>query len=52
MQKPNDMPACPDDWHLGWKGLVEKYGEEEADKRYRYYRSCPSNCGAKIIPGD
>jgi hypothetical protein len=42
---------CQDDWHLGWDGLVEKYGKEESEKRYRFYRTCPT-CGEKIIPGD
>ena len=43
---------CQDDWHLGWQCLAEKYGEAEAGKRYKPYRSCPSACGAKVIPGD
>src|SRR3990167_4493382 len=43
---------CQDDWHLGWQCLAEKYGDAEAGKRYKPYRSCPSACGAKVIPGD
>jgi len=43
---------CVDEWHLGWTRLVEKYGEEEAEKRYKPYRSCPSNCGARVDYGD
>lgn len=52
MDKETGGTVCQDDWHLGWQGLIKKYGEEEAEKRYRFYRSCPSGCGARIDPGD
>lgn len=41
---------CKDDWHLSRKEMLKKYGEQEANKKYRFYRTfyrtCPS-CGKK-----
>ena len=45
------MKNCIDDWHLSWEQLVDKYGGEEADSQYRYYRTCPT-CGQRSDPGD
>lgn len=42
---------CQNECHLDWKILVQKYGEEEVDKIYKPYCSCPT-CGEKRIYGD
>lgn len=38
---------CQDDWHLSTEDYYKKYPEAAGRPR-----SCPSNCGAKVIPGD
>lgn len=52
MSSGEQEKPCEDEWHLGWAGLREKYGKEEAEKRFKPYRSCPNNCGARRDYGD
>jgi len=46
-----EMKPCTDEWHLGWAGLVDKYGREEAEKRFKPTRSC-LQCGDRRDYGD